>query len=229
MWLFKRNKKTQESKIKNKGEIFEEKLLQEYGQCRTNANFGLKILFITDTHNCLAYTDKYINYLKGLNHEDYDICLILGDLSGLDFDAIKAVIPNEKLYGIVGNHDSINALEVNNIKNINGQVIECKGVKIAAIMGSNRYKSGDYGMITQEECSDLANNMDSADILVSHDKAYIFDRNDNVHDGLRGITEYIYKNHIPLHIHGHLHEEMEEILKNGTKSIGVYQIKLMEV
>ncbi|MCR5147185.1 MAG: metallophosphoesterase [Clostridia bacterium] len=229
MWLFNRNKKIQEGKIKNKGEIFEEKLLQEYGQCRPNVNFGLKILFITDTHNCLAYTDKYINYLKSLNQEDYDICLILGDLSGLDFDAIKAVIPNEKLYGIVGNHDSINALEVNNIKNINGQVIECKGVKIAAIMGSNRYKSGDYGMITQEECSDLANNMDSADILVSHDKAYIFDRNDNVHDGLRGITEYIYKNHIPLHIHGHLHEEMEEALKNGTKSIGVYQIKLMEV
>ena len=229
MWLFKRNKKTQESKIKNKGEIFEEKLLQEYGQCRTNANFGLKILFITDTHNCLAYTDKYINYLKGLNQEDYDICLILGDLSGLDFETIKAMVPNEKLYGIVGNHDSINALEVNNIKNINGQVIECKGVKIAAIMGSNRYKSGDYGMMTQEECSDLAKNMDSADILVSHDKAYIFDKNDNVHDGLKGITEYIYKNHIPLHIHGHLHEEMEETLKNGTKSIGVYQIKLMEV
>lgn len=229
MWLFKRNKKTQESKIKNKGEIFEEKLLQEYGPCRTNENLSLKILFITDTHNCLAYTDKYINYLKSLNQEDYDICLILGDLSGSDFETIKAIIPDEKLYGIVGNHDSINALEANNIKNINGQVIECKGVKIAAIMGSNRYKSGAYGMITQEECSDLAKNMNSADILVSHDKAYVFDRNDNVHDGLRGITEYIYKNHIPLHIHGHLHEEMEETLKNGTKSIGVYQIKLMEV
>ncbi len=119
-------------------------------------------LFITDTHNCLAYTDKYINYLKSLNQGDYDICLILGDLSGLDFDAIKSIIPDEKLYGIVGNHDSINALEVNNIKNINGQVIECKGVKIAGIMGSNRYKSGDYGMMTQEECMDLARNMDEA-------------------------------------------------------------------
>ncbi len=229
MWLFKRNNKTEKINLKNKGEIFEEKLLKEFGQCRQNVKYGLKILFITDTHNCLAYTDKYINYLKSLNQEDYDICLILGDLSGLDFDAVKSIVPNKKLYGIVGNHDSINALEVNNIKNINGQVIECKGVKIAAIMGSNRYKSGDYGMMTQEECINLAHNMDSADILVSHDKAYVFDRNDNVHDGLKGITEYIYKNHIPLHIHGHLHEEMEEILKNGTKSIGIYQVKLMEV
>ena len=56
-----------------------------------------------------------------------------------------------------------------------------------------------------------------------------FDRNDNVHDGLKGITNYIYKNHIPLHIHGHLHEESEEILKNGTKSICLYQIKLLEI
>lgn len=66
----------------------------------------MKILFITDTHNCLAYTDKYINYLKGLNQEDYDICLILGDLSGLDFETIKAMVPKEKIYGIVRNHDS---------------------------------------------------------------------------------------------------------------------------
>ena len=95
MWLFKRNKKIKESNIKNKGEIFEEKLLKEYGPCRPNIKYGLKVLFITDTHNCLAYTDKYINYLKSLNQEDYDICLILGDLSGLDFDSIKSIIPKD--------------------------------------------------------------------------------------------------------------------------------------
>lgn len=51
----------------------------------------------------------------------------------------------------------------------------------------------------------------------------------DAHDGLKGITQYIYKNHIPLHIHGHLHEENEEILKNGTKSIGVYKVKVLEI
>ncbi len=225
----KQNKFTIQEKYKNKGEIFEEELFKKYGECRKKVLHGLRILFITDTHNCLTYTDKYINYLKKIHQEDYDICIILGDITGLDFDAIKAIIPNDRLYGIIGNHDSINSLEMNNIKNINGQVIECKGVKIAGIMGSNRYKNGDYGMMTQEECLELAKKMEYADILVSHDKAYIYDRNDNVHDGLKGITEYIYKNHIPLHIHGHLHEEMEEILKNGTQSIGLYIIKLMEV
>lgn len=227
-FLFKKKSVDNENN-KNKGEVFEESLLNKYGECKTYTNFGLKILFITDTHNCLAYTDKYLNELKSLHETDYDLCLILGDLSRLDIDEIKRIIPNEKLYGIVGNHDSLKFLETSGVKDINGKVITCKGVKIAAIMGSNKYKDGDYGMQTQEESILLSENMEEADILISHDKAYIFDRHDKVHDGLKGITNYIYKNHISLHIHGHLHEETEEILRNGTKSICLYQVKLLEI
>lgn len=211
---------------KNIGEKYEIKLLKKYGRCNEIKKYGIKILFITDTHNCLS---NFEERLKKLNSSDFDICITLGDISGIDFDIIKKYIPINKLYGIVGNHDSLNSLEQNGITNINGQIIECKGVKIAAIMGSNRYKNGDYGMMTQDECIELEQKMNKADILVSHDKAYIFDRHDNVHDGLKGITDYIYRNHIPLHIHGHLHEEYEEILKNGTKSICLYQIKLLEM
>ena len=214
---------------KNIGELYEDNLYVQFGNCKEYKPFGINILFITDTHNCLAYSDKYLNYLKSIKITDYDICIILGDVSGLDIDAIKSIIPEEKLFGIVGNHDSIDCMEVNNIKNIHGKVIECKGIKIAAIMGSNRYKQGNYGMMTQEESIQIAQLMKNADILVSHDKAYICDKNDNVHDGLKGITYYLYKNHIPIHVHGHLHEEFEELLKNGTKSIGIFQIKLMQL
>lgn len=228
-FLFRKNNVKNQTVILNIGEKYEEELLSEFGNCNLQQNFGLKILFITDTHNCLAYTDKFLNYLKSIKSTDYDICLLLGDLSGLDIDEIKQIIPDDKLFGIVGNHDSIDVLEKNGIKNINGKVITCKNVRIAAIMGSNRYKEGTYGMQTQEESLELAEKMEQADILISHDKAYIYDRNDNVHDGLKGITYYIYKNHIPLHIHGHLHEEMEENLKNGAKSIGLFQIKLLEI
>lgn len=228
-FLFRKNNEKVETVSINIGEKYEEKLLSEFGNCNLQQNFGLKILFITDTHNCLAYTDKYLNNLKSIKPTDYDICLLLGDLSGLDIDEIKQIIPDDKLFGIVGNHDSIDVLEKNGIKNINGKVITCKNVRIAAIMGSNRYKEGTYGMQTQEESLELAEKMEPADILISHDKAYIYDRNDNVHDGLKGITYYIYKNHIPLHIHGHLHEEMEENLKNGAKSLGLFQIKLLEI
>jgi len=214
---------------KNIGEQYENKLFEEYGMAKEYNPYGINILFITDTHNCLAYTDKYLEELKSYKPTDYDICIILGDISGLDIDAIKSVVPPEKLYGIVGNHDSINLMEENNIANINGRVIECKGIRIAAIMGSNRYKNGDYGMMTQEESIELAEQLGEADILVSHDKAYIYDRHDNVHDGLKGITYYIYKNHVPIHIHGHLHDEFDETLKNNTLSKCLYRIKLLKL
>ena len=224
-----KNKNEHIEKNINIGELYENDLYAKFGDCKEYTPFGINILFITDTHNCLAYTDKYLNYLKSIKTTDYDICLVLGDVSGLDIDAIKCIIPNEKLFGIVGNHDSMDLMDVNGITNINGKVIECKGIKIAAIMGSNRYKQGNYGMMTQEESIELAEKMESADILISHDKPYIWDRNDDVHDGLKGITYYIYKNHIPIHIHGHLHEEFEEVLKNGSKSICLFQIKLLHI
>ncbi len=213
----------------NPGELYEEELYKQYGDCKPYTLYGLKILFITDTHNCLSYADNSLDILKSLNSTDYDICLLLGDISGSDLDIIKSFVPSERLFGILGNHDSSDTLEVHNVTNINGKIIECKGVKIAAIMGSNRYKPGDYGMITQEESLEIAESLGEADILISHDKPYIWDKHDNVHDGLKGITHYIYKNHIPIHIHGHLHEEFEETLKNGTKSMCLYQIKLLEL
>ena len=211
---------------RNIGEKYECNLLKKYGKCNELKKYGVNILFITDTHNCMTNLE---DYLKKIDDSDFDICITLGDISGNDFEIIKKYILISKIYGIVGNHDSLNSLEENGINNFNGQIIECKGIKIAGIMGSNRYKDGNYGMLSQEESIKLAQNMKSADILVSHDKAYIYDRHDKVHDGLKGITDYIYKNHIPIHIHGHLHEEYEEILKNGTKSLCLYQIKLMRL
>lgn len=118
----------------------------------------------------------------------------------------------------------------NEIENINRKVIEIKGVKIAGLGGSYKYKnSNDYAMYSHEESIKIADEIQEADILVSHDRPYIKEQYGESHDGLKGITEYIYKNHIPIHIHGHIHEESEEILKNGTKSICLYGVKLLEI
>ena len=70
--------------------------------------------------------------------------------------------------------------------------------------------SDNYALYTHEESIDLANKMESADILVYHDKSFITDNHNMAHDGLKGVTEYIYKHNIALHIHGHLHENYAE-------------------
>ena len=185
-------------------------------------------MFIADTHNCLNSNSEVLQYIK--NQLDYNYCILLGDHSGNDLAEILKVVPHDKICGILGNHDSWQKYEQYEIYNINGKVLNINGVRIAGIGGSYKYKNSiEYALYTHEESIELADKLEDADILVTHDKPFIEDKHNPAHDGLKGITKYIYKNHIPLHIHGHLHEENEQILKNGTKSICVYMAKLIEI
>lgn len=214
-----------EEKIKKS---YEDDLYEQYGRCRDIQKYNLKILFITDTHNCLTYDKECIEYIK--NAKDYDYCILLGDHSANDLDEITKIVPKDKISGVLGNHDSWDKYEEYGINNIDGKIIEVNGVKIAGISGSFKYKNSDqYALYTHEESIEIADKMECADILVSHDKPFTKDFHDNAHDGLKGITKYLYKNKVPLHIHGHLHEENEEYLKNGTKTICLFKAKIVEI
>lgn len=219
-------KKIEKFKDEIKNDTYEDSLFREYGACEKREINKIKLLIITDTHNCLYY-DK--ESMEKIRNAEYDICLILGDVTNSDIYEILKVVPYEKIYGLLGNHDGLDRFDESGIRNLNGKVVNIKGVSIAGIQGSFRYKQGDYGMYTHEESIQIAENMPGADILVSHDRPFIKDNHDNVHDGLKGITYYLYKKHVPLEIHGHLHEESEEILKSGTKVIGAYKVAIIEV
>ncbi len=216
------------NKMLGKNNSYESQLLKKYGRSNKFKKYGLKILFIADTHNCLNSNSEVLQYIK--NQLDYNYCILLGDHSGNDLAEILKVVPHDKICGIPGNHDSWQKYEQYEINNINGKVLNINGVRIAGIGGSYKYKNSiEYALYTHEESIELADKLEDADILVTHDKPFIEDKHNPAHDGLKGITKYIYKNHIPLHIHGHLHEENEQILKNGTKSICVYMAKLIEI
>lgn len=207
---------------------FEDELLSKYGNCIERKKYNIKILFITDTHNCLTYDVETLNFIKSV--KDYDYCILLGDHSANDLVEILKIVPKDKICGVLGNHDSWEKYKEYSINNIDGKVIEVKGIKIAGIGGSFKYKNSEqYALYTHEESIEIANKIKQADILISHDRPFIEDTHDDAHDGLKGITECIYRNHIPLHIHGHLHEDSEEILKNGTKSIGLYKVKVLKI
>ena len=203
-------------------------LYKKYGTANKIQRYNLKLLFIADTHNCLKDGNEILKYIQ--EQKDYDYCILLGDHSASDIEEILKVIPLNKICGILGNHDSWNKYDIYGITNISGKVINIKGIRIAGISGGHKYKnSNEYVLYTHEESIQIANNIEKADILITHDKPFIQDNHNSAHDGLKGITEYIYKNHIALHIHGHLHENKEEILRNGTKSICLYMAKLLEL
>lgn len=84
-------------------------------------------------------------------------------------------------------------------------------------------------LYTQEESLLESSKLNDIDILISHDTYFNKETEEPVHDGLKGITEAIYRNNVAIHIHGHLHIEDEKILLNGCRSIGVYGIKFIEI
>lgn len=215
------------NKIFNRNKTYEDLLLKQYGKANELKKYNLKILFIADTHDCLRNDTTSIDVIKKSN---YDYCILLGDHSPNDLDIILEIVPLEKICGILGNHDGWEKYSIYGIKDINGKVIDIKGVKIAGLSGSYKYKnSNDYALYNHEESIEIVNKMRIADIFISHDKPFTEDNHNPAHDGLKGVTEYIYKNHIPLHIHGHIHIPGESILKNGTKSICLFNVNLLEL
>ena len=206
---------------------YEKTLLKKYGKCKKITN-GINILVFSDTHNKYAYNTEELNEVKNLN---YDVCLLLGDHSLTDIQEILKVVPLNKIYGLRGNHDKLDDLSYCNIKNLHLQPIEIKGFKIAGIQGSSKYRNSPTTapIYTQEESLKFVKELNDIDILISHDTYYFGEVADISHQGLKGITESLYKNKTPIHIHGHLHSNEDKVLLNNTVSYGVYGFRLIQI
>lgn len=210
----------------NNVKINDDRLLKKYGNCRTITNH-IKLLIIADTHGALAYNEKYRSKLENVGN--YDLCCALGDITYSDYDIILQYVPIEKIVAILGNHDGFDVLKYYGIKDLNGKIITVNGIKIGGIQGSYRYKSEDFPSFTHEESIKFLNNMEEVDILISHTGPFWNYNKNLVHNGLKGITEYLYKNRVPYNIHGHNHINEDLYLKNGTKIMQRYFIEKIEI
>lgn len=201
------------------------KLLKMYNKANTY-NKKIKIIAISDTHGRLN-EKNFKDFMQ--NHEEYDVCLLLGDHDFNDIAIILKYVEKNKIYGLLGNHD-YNYLEKFNINNLNGKVIDINGTTILGIQGSFKYKPAEFPSFTQKESILFLNNKPSVDILVSHDNRFDSSTNkNNAHQGLFGITYYLFKNTVPYHIHGHIHESYNKQLINGTKEISIYMYEYIEL
>ena len=211
---------------KDNSELNEKNYLTEikYENCK-KFNGNIKILFIADTHGTLQY--NFVDFEK-VAIEPYDLCIMLGDIDYKDIEIILRLVPKEKIYGILGNHDNFDILDSYKIPNLHLKVIDHKGVKIAGFQGTFKYSTKNLPMYTHEESIEMLDNIEPADIIVSHDRAFTHDIYGNsAHNGLKGITNYILKNRVPYHVHGHLHTDETYKLDNGTTVYSVYKYKII--
>ncbi len=191
-------------------------------------HLGLKLVLISDTHGYLTFGDRRLEtFLDKVG--EFDLCLILGDLDRGDLDRIVDCIPRERICCVPGNHDIKGIYKEYGIRNLEGRVIKYKGVKIAGIGGSFRYKEADFPSHTQYESIRLADSMKAADILITHDISFNPQGARNGHEGLVGITKYICENRVQWHFHGHIHNPYTAEYPNGTRERSVLNLDYIEV
>ena len=210
----------------NNTKINEKKLLKKYGECR-KLQGHINLLVIADTHGLLYYQKESIEFLR--NATGYDLCCALGDITYDDYEIILKYIPKEKIVALLGNHDDMDILKHYGLEDLNGKIITIRGIRIGGIHGSYRYKTKDFPSFTHAESIEFLNKMQEVDILLSHAGPFVNDDFDPIHKGLKGITEYLYKNRVPYNIHGHNHRNEDSFLKNGTKVMERYFIEIIRL
>jgi len=210
-----------ESKYANQ----EEELFKICGQARSMEG-SIRIIVLTDTHNTLN-EEEFKDFV--MEHSDYEVCLLLGDFGYQDLLIILKYVDKEKIYALLGNHDHDYITE-HGLKNLNGNIIEINGVTLLGIEGSFKYKPANFPSFSQKESILFLNDKEPVDILVSHDTKFNSDaEGDPAHQGLFGITYYLYKNRVPYHIHGHIHDPYRKTMINGTEEISVLDYEYIEL
>lgn len=185
---------------------------------------GIKVLFIADTHGCV--TEDVRNAFE----KDYDIAIFLGDHGG-ELEDMVYLAGQHPCYGLLGNHDEKDLYNYHRkIKHIGNRVTGIQGIKVAAFDGGPRYsESVRRCQYTQEEVERLALTMHAADICISHSNPYNEASLDMAHRGFKGISTYLEKFSIPLHIYGHMHTASETVLPWKTMSICVFPYAIIEI
>ena len=222
---------------------------QEVCNGQPSASIGLNGTLINDcvqlpvegierSYNVLCFSDlgifdeeKKDQITSAMNSHKISLIVLLGDMGDDEFLLrIKQLASGIRIVGVLGNHDDFDLYERFEIENINGQVVEHDGVKLAGLEGSIRYKDSEFPSYTQDESIILSSQLTAADILISHTSPVNIHTHKGVsHMGLQGITNYLERYRPLLNLHGHQHTNVYSILPYGTAVVGVYGATVIDL
>jgi len=205
----------------------------------------------------LAVSDRVLDKLytgqTRQTYADVDLLIGCGDLPFYYLDFLTSAIDAPLVY-VRGNHDEGPQLAadgsvwrgVRGGVDIHGKVVTRKGLILAGLQGSMRYKAyADY-MYSETEMRRVVAQLvprllwnrqrlgRALDILVTHSPAYgIHDRPDLPHTGFKVFLTFLRLFRPRYHLHGHIHiyrqDEVRETRFEDTTSINVYPYRVLEI
>lgn len=209
----------------------------------------MKILAVSDKVDELIYSPA----IKRL-FSDVDLVLGCGDLPGYYLEFIVTMLGGPLFY-VIGNH--ANAIKQyhgpkhqweypGGCVNIDGRVVEHRGLLIAGLEGSMRYNSNEYFQYTEREMAwkvwGLAPRLMMnklvhgryLDILITHAPPRgIHDRADLCHTGFQAFVTLMDRFRPRYLIHGHVHvyspAEVTDSTYKDTRVLNTYGYRTLEI
>ncbi len=182
----------------------------------------MKILCVADTENRAIWDGAALDRVK-----DADLILSCGDLSAAYLEYLVTMASCPLLY-VCGNHDDRFEKEPpEGCIGIDDDVYIYRGVRIAGLGGSARYKPGPY-MYTEKEMSARIRRLSvkfrlgaRPDILVTHAPPRgCGDREDPAHQGFECFNDLLMKYQPKYLLHGHVHKDYGGFVRTRTHESG---------
>jgi uncharacterized protein len=208
----------------------------------------MRILAVADAVSPVVYSE---NFPKNL--PPFELILSAGDFPGhvLEFMATKQTL--QPIY-VLGNHGNayIRDAQTDEVRlpggciNAHMKIIDYKGLLIAGIEGSGRYRPGDhqyteiqYAWMTAQLSAKLTLNKltkgRALDILLTHASPKgPHEGEDYPHRGIPAFNRFVEKWKPKLHVHGHVHlngvnAPREYVTESGVRVINAFEFTMIEV
>jgi len=202
----------------------------------------MRVLVISDKVVDLLYGSALAEQARGV-----ELVLSCGDLPAAYLEFIVSVL-NVPLFYVMGNHGSDGGEKIfpDGCENLDGRVLEHKGLLVAGLEGSIRYNNRPQYQYTENEMRGKIALLSPAlllnrarygrylDVLITHAPPYkIHDGDDLPHTGFKSFLWFMehYQPRYLLHGHKHVYDSREQtITQRGTTSvINTYGYRILEI
>lgn len=195
----------------------------------------MRILAVADIESKYFY-----DYYKEDKLKEIDLILACGDLE-VEYLEFLVTMANCPLVYVYGNHDENHKKVPEGCICAENRVVECKGLRIAGLGGSHKYRDGKY-MYTEGQMKRRMFRLNMSikkhkgvDIFISHAPArHLNDFDTMSHMGFECFNTLLDTYKPKLFIHGHIHRNYgnkipQKTEHNGTTVVNAYEYCIIEI
>ena len=202
----------------------------------------MRLLVVSDQVSGYLHSSAVIEYARGV-----DLIVSCGDLPADYLEYITTLL-NVPLFYVMGNHGGAGGERTfpEGGENLDGRVVEYKGLLLAGLEGSMRYNSRPQFQYTENDMRAKVASLTPAlvlnrarhgrylDVLVTHAPPFgIHDADDVPHRGFKSFVWFmdLYQPRYLLHGHQHVYDSREETItpRGATTIVNTYGYRLLEI